>query len=648
MKSRISFFNRGLCLSLLRRCWPVWTSYFVLLLLLDPGSLMQIVEDSRRYSNIYSNEPGYLFRQLNRNLLSSGTDMAIISFFVCVLVVMAMFSFMYNKRSTGMYCSMPLKRETVFITAFVTGLVPMLIIDVLIALICLAFFSGEGMLATENIWLFLSMTVMSNVAFDGMAAFCAVLTGHILVLPAVYVVLNMASSAAETGIMAIRSALVYGYAGGSGDNAFSPIITIANRLNLQTMWQRDIEGNMFETGEYVINGYSWLVVYCIAGLVLAALAVLIYRRRQMESCGDVVAIKILKPIFRYCMCFGVSTMFALCVYSLLFDSYMTGRAEAACYLGLLLFGAFVGYFVAEMLMQKTLRVFRGKWKGFIISCLAFCAFVAVCEFDLTGYEKRLPDAEAVESVKLDYHEGCDFSQPENIRAMIDFHRSIIEEKDINENANFRNIIRIEYKLKDGSSLKREYPLSFEDAQRQDENSSLMKLCSVVNLQEAIEGRAKTVAPVTEKNALDASLEGSRINANGEREYFSYPLSNSELAEFYNECILPDVAEGKLCRLFPVNTEEYYNKVSSVSLHFGLNYDGEDGWNRSYKSYTIYMDAQRCCEWIAENTDIKLYSMAEIDPEGMSRELGNTYLQPVPTVEAAEAVAVRTLPATPQP
>ena len=93
-------------------------------------------------------------------------------------------------------------------------------------------------------------------------------------------------------------------------------------------------------------------------------------------------------------------------------------------------------------------------------------------------------------------------------------------------------------------------------------------------------------------------------------------------EFYTDCVVPDAAEGKLCRLFPVNNEEYYTKVSAVSFHFGLYYENEElqDWGHRYKSFTIYLDAQRCCEWIAENTDIELVSLGEVDPEGMAESL----------------------------
>jgi len=629
MKLKTSFFNAALSRSLVRRSWPVWTCYFAVLLMMVPGDLMQIVERSTRYEQTAE----HLVRQLNRSMLNGGVNTAILSFVACVLVAMAMYGFMYNNRSTSMYCSLPIKRETVFSTAFLTGLVPMLIADVVIALICLGFFSSQG-LDAGNVWLFLAMALLGNIAFYGMAAFCAVLTGHILVLPAVYVVLNVAVNLAEMGVDYGRRTLVYGYSGEYHFEFLSPIVNLANHLNVQNQWHRDELGNMIETGVYTLNGFEWLAVYAVAGLVLAGIGLVIYRRRQMESCGDVVAVRVLKPIFRYCMCFGVALMFAAFAYNALFESFMFGLTEAGCYLALCIVGGFIGYFTAEMLMQKTLRVFRGRWKGFLVSCLVLCVFVGVNEFDLFGYEKRLPAAGEIDNIHISYYDGCDYEQPENIEKILDFHQLLIDEKNINESAGSAQQMTISYEMKDGSFFTRNYPISYEYAQQRDENASINALGRVVNLQEAIDSRVKTIVPVTERAVVDASIEGGRLNENGEYEWFNIELTAAQAAEFYNECIVPDAAAGKLCRLFPVNNEEYYSKVSAVSFHFGIYYDKkDDDWGHSDKSFTLYLDAPRCCEWIEKNTDIELVSIGEVDPEAMEENLYRLRPMDEPVVEA---------------
>ena len=616
MKSKISFFNKGLSLSLLRRSWPIWTSYFAVLLFMVPANLMSITQ-YREYRSPESAQ--YLYNNLNRSMLESGTNVVILSFFACVLVAMAMYGFMYNNRSTSMYCSLPIKRETVYSTAFITGLVPMVISDLLIALICFVFLSGDGMVEPVNIWLFLAMAVMGNICFFGFAAFCSVLTGNLFILPAVYVVLNLAVLLAESGIQSALNTLVYGYSyEGVSLSFLSPIAQLTNSLRVETVYERMADGGMRDSGEYILHGMGALGAYCAAGLVFAFFGLLLYRRRRMETVSDVVSIPVLKPIFKYCMCFGVSLCFAAAMYDMVFARSFTAETEALAYLALMLAGAFIGYFVAEMLMQKTLRVFRGKWKGFLVSCLILCAFIGIAEFDLTGYEKRLPELDEVEYVSLSYYNGASFHEDENISAAYDLHRLIVDSKYVNEHAENPNWIYLTYFAPDDSVvLTRRFPISFDLVQKRDEESPVNALGRIINVQEAIISRATTVVPVTEYNIMDAHFSAERIREDGEREHYSFKLSAQQAAEFYNECVLPDARDSKLCRVFPVENEEYFSQATPVVFSFSVfnkSQTSPEDWYHNYYDFTMYMDAERCCKWIEENTDIELISIGDWNPE----------------------------------
>lgn len=640
MKSRTSFFNRGLSLSLLRRSWPVWTSYFALLFLIVPANLMSMAQ-SREYQTAESVK--HLGYRLNREMLYAGENMVILSFFACILVAMAMYSFMYNNRSTSMYCSLPIKRETVFSTAFITGIVPMLIADVLVALICLVFLCGENMMDVKSVWTFLAMAVMSNICFFGFASFCAVLTGNLFVLPAVYGVLNIAVILAEAGINGALNVIVYGYTYNGDSFAFlSPIAQLMNSIQVETVYTRLIDGGMQDTGNYIFHGMEVMAIYCAVGLVFAVFGLLLYRRRKMETVSDVVSIPVLKPIFKYCMCFGVALMLSWLLYEYIFSRSLSAATEAAAYGAMMLLGAFIGYFVSEMLMQKTLRVFRGKWKGFIVSCALIIAFVAAVELDLTGYEKRLPELDGVEFVELSYYSGAQLHEEENIRAVYDFHRQLIDSKAVNESSDHVNQIYISYRYPDGSYFSRQYPVSFELSEKRDPASPVNTLGRIINCNEAIMARVTTVVPATEYNIVDAYFSSERIREDGEREYYSYALSPAQAADFYNNCILPDAMDGKLSRVFPVENEEYFSQASTTSFSFSIfnNESNLDEWYRNYYDFNMYLDAQRCVEWIEENTDIELVSIGERDPEYRDKVLNELETDMErPIVTAATAVII---------
>ena len=83
------------------------------------------------------------------------------------------------------------------------------------------------------------------------------------------------------------------------------------------------------------------------------------------------------------------------------------------------------------------------------------------------------------------------------------------------------------------------------------------------------GRVTTSVPVTEYNVMDARFSAERTGEDGEREHYSVKLSAQQAAEFYNECVLPDAKEGKLCRVFPVENEEYFSQATpcGFQLHY---------------------------------------------------------------------------------
>ena len=632
MKSSKALFNKGVSLNLLKRYWPLWLGYLIIVMMVIPGGILP------RLDNSYIRTEQDLFwhvLDMNRSVLRMGSTGVTLSFVSGVVAAMVMFSFMYTTRGCTMMCALPVRRETLFVTTYLTGLLPMLLIDALAVAVTAVPAISSGYVDAVNLWRLLAMLLLSNVAFYSFAVFCAVLTGNIVVLPAVYFILNAAVTLAESTVREVLHIVIYGFNSSANKLiAFSPLAAATTWFNPVAETERVIENGssyMRETGAFSVDHFYVLIIYCVVGLVLAALALYIYRRRDMECAGDVVAVPCLKPIFKYCMCFGVALCFAVLVYNSVFYS-LTGLAEALMVLALLLVGAFIGYFVAEMLMQKTLRVFKGKWAGYIVSAAVLCAFLFAAEFDMTGYEKRLPELSEVETASFVYYERAELEKSESIEALIAYHSQLLDEKSANETARNADVITIDYTLTDGSCIKRRYPIAKDAAQLADETSAINCLSPVVNMQEAIDKRAATHVPVTAENVYDGWFNGYYVDKNAEYYHFEHKITAEQVEEFYNNCILPDAAEGRLKRIFPVNTEEYYSCATTVSFSFGQN---DEDYVGHYYDFVMYTDAERCAAWIAENTDIELLPIREADPDQMENDA--MYLNYYkPTLEAASS------------
>ncbi len=136
-----------------------------------------------------------------------------------------------------------------------------------------------------------------------------------------------------------------------------------------------------------------MAIYAAAGVVLAAAALLVYRTRHIESAGDVVAVKLVRPVFKYgfAFCTGLTGGMATCSVLLL-----TGSLSLTVWV---LVWSLIGYFAAEMLLKKSFRVLKA-WKGSVALGAVMLLLCLSVSLDWYGFENRVPAAGQVESVEL--------------------------------------------------------------------------------------------------------------------------------------------------------------------------------------------------------------------------------------------------------
>ena len=142
----------------------------------------------------------------------------------------------------------------------------------------------------------------------------------------------------------------------------------------------------------------------------------------------------------------------------------------------------------EMLLCKSFWVFRGAWKGCVVFLCCLTAAMCAMEFDITGFEGRVPDAAEVQSAHLSGMESAPYDDlgyatltldtPEELEALTGLHQSIVAHKEELEEADWESTwsedgsglsiqsdgwtyVDISYTLMDGSYLTRKYrvPLS---------------------------------------------------------------------------------------------------------------------------------------------------------------------------------------------
>ena len=299
-----------------------------------------------------------------------------------------------------------------------------------------------------------------------------------------------------------------------------------------------------------------------------------------------------------------------------FRNGLPENERAVLALLLLLAGAMIGYFAAEMMMQKTLRVFRGKWRPLLAVWGVLALFFTVCEFDLTGYETRLPEFDEIECASFGAYTTSVLEDRENIGELYALHKSVIENKALHERAAKDLLFNIRYTMKDGREFDRSYHLSVTDGQEADPASDVSRLQELTNTPEAILSRHKTKMELVPAN-IDRCLVYTQIREDGRNFENQLELPPETAYALYTEAILPDMEEGTIgCSYF--TEEAAKRKLSDTTVTIELREKDQNMTaNRAgirypvsfdYMSFCVQMDSRRTMQCLQNSAGLEIRPM----------------------------------------
>lgn len=557
-----------------------------------------------------------------------------------ILAAMGVFSYLYTSRSACLFHALPIRREGLFVTNYLSGLSFLLMPNVIIFILTAVVEAACGHLNLTALLSWLGVVSALSLLFFSFGAFCAMFTGSLVALPVFYVILNFVAVGVELMIKVVLSTFVFGM---TYDRSIS--------LGILSPWYQLNTIRLTSDGKIICWGT--VITYAVAGAVLAVLALLVYRKRRVESAGDIVAVRPARPIFKY----GAAFCFALFVSYIFYHILGTASIRESFWriLVCMLVAGFIGYYISDMLLKKTFRVIRSGFKGCLIFSAALVVLLSAMKLDIFGYEQRVPDTADISRVYIDYNinlpkngtiptyfYGVRTDSGDQIAQIVDLHNDILADKAQLES--YKDVplvvpetvtcsatpVGIYYIMKDGRTMLRTYLLPVTKELLQDAGSPVSEYLAIRNDPDNILSRTFPQG-LTEYNfqngeiytgydaeydveydtgvKYDAGFGTNNVTVTAQSRQLT-TLSQAQSYTLY-QAIVKDIKAGNIGKTYLLTDEKYEKTVYtySIILHFGGTFPD---WSRNVGTSDFWDGVSFQLETGSVNTLAALKDMGLLD------------------------------------
>ena len=433
MKLKTLYFDGSVLKKDITRFAPVWGLYTIFMLL-----VVLLLWDSAQTP-----------AQLAWNASEIYISMGVLNFAYAALCAVLLFSDLFNSRTCNALHAMPLRREGWFLTHTASGMLFCIVPNLLGALVSSLLLQQYSYLA----FLWLTIMVLQFLFFFGVGVFACHSSGNTLGAAAVYCIINFLAVLLSWLAITFIEPVLYGIRLDPQQYfCYSPVVAFSTFHFLDLKYNNHIY--TAELVQFYPEQWRYLGISAGIGLLLLGAALLLYRKRKLESAGDLIAFRGIRPVFL--------VFFSLCVGAV---AYLIADVAAGNLQYLFLFiGLAVGFFVGLMLLDKKPRVFtKRSFVAFGALVLGLLSLLVVMRLDPTGITRYVPKAEQVASVQISATNSNPYysplgarplTDPEDIAAIIGVHQDMVENGRDTGNLN----LYVEYTMKNGTQCSRVYRL----------------------------------------------------------------------------------------------------------------------------------------------------------------------------------------------
>ncbi len=553
MSSKTSFYNLSIIKSDFKRLWWIpalhtlalfMTSVYLFIEDFYSGTLARTFTDSATkfaQSAIYDYSPAFYILALT----------------VPVILGVFLFAYLQKGKPSTFSHSIPILRKTHYISHCISGII-MFLLPLIINGTVLFLMRFDGYIAANlrvsHLLMVLGISALYSLVAFSFSIFVSMFTANVISATIFTYVFAALPYVVEAFSGYFLSTQLYGYPEGT--------ILLLERLYFTPI-------QLLE--------FSNIALYLAISILSLLAGYLIYSVRKLENHSEVVAFRTLRPVF----IFGAGIVLGCIGFS-----YFNSLWNVTSALALIPFGI-LGIIIATMIVKKSFRIFSSVYKPVLIYSAIILVLFSVLKFDLTGYERRVPSPESIKGVTFDMPHVNTFNfytkygervypeteftsyvnDPDTIKAITALHSELITDNEVG--SLYGDTITLEYKLKNGRTIKRRYVIKL---------SELKHLLAPIAENDVIRQLCFPVLRGADRTYTNISLQDDRYNSSD---------VNAIQKEAYNEII--DALKADLSQ---VSYEEFGGRLDTIAQ-----------LNLTFKEPSVYKNGKKVApENLYENTE----------------------------------------------
>ena len=508
MKSNKSLFNPTLFKSNIKRFLPFSILFLIVELIIYPLMI---------YTNHFQNGNSRIdFDELATMGIASSVFAGIFAGVFAILV----FSYLFTSNKCNAIHAFPIGRKALFTTNLLSAytlLVAPQLIGFGLAIPGIAINANATVLKSALLFQLSTIFLFSFIAIS-IGVLAMMLSGNAFSGAIIYLILNFIYAAFVLLVNWAVSTFGYGISNLSGLDEYNFFLSPAVNLLIKAA-NSDSSNKFCISKEFYIS----LLIYFVVSFAVCFIAFLLYKLRELEVAGEMVAFEAEIPFIRVIVSIIGGAVFSMGVGSVL----STGRFGYAVLYAVF---SFIIYFATQMILKKKFNIFSIK---LIIRWVICCALSLGFILGLSAYETNyIPASDKIESAVFNatYSVNADTENTAQIREL---HKELIEyskegkapssyEYEAPVDESYLSIT-LNYHLKNGKAVEREYLYDIGSSKKVD------------SLIDGIESKDEYENIFDYLDSLDSKYKIDRIIINDYTDSDEIVLDSKDFDEFIGIC-----------------------------------------------------------------------------------------------------------------